>query len=142
MGSVYLFNGLRYILASLFVLPLAGRGVTGHSLRNRNQWILVSGSLLFLASAFQQAGLVHTTAGNAGFITSLYVVIIPVLLFLFWGEKQHWFSVVAVILASLGALLLSTGGEFVIRQGDTLELASAAFWAIHVIVLGKFAVKV
>jgi len=140
-GSVYLFNGVRYLLASLVVLPFAGRYVPPASLRDRNKWILIAGILLFLASALQQAGLVYTTAGNAGFITSLYVVLIPVLLFLFWKEKQHWFSMFAVILASLGAFFLSTGGKLVIRPGDALELAGAFFWAVHVIILGKFAVK-
>ena len=101
--------------------------------------MLVAGFLLFVASALQQVGLVYTTAGNTGFITSLYVVLIPIILFLFWREKPHCIAIIAVALAVIGAFLLSTGGRFVFQIGDALELVGSLFWAFHVIVLGKFA---
>jgi drug/metabolite transporter (DMT)-like permease len=84
---------------------------------------------------------VYTTAGNAGFITSLYVVLVPVVLFIGWREKFHWISIGAVIMAVTGAFFLSTGGSFEIRTGDIIELFGALFWAFHVIVLGKYAAK-
>jgi drug/metabolite transporter (DMT)-like permease len=84
-------------------------------------------------------GVVYTTAGNAGFITSLYVVLVPFALFFVWGEKPHWVSIVAVAVAAVGAFLLSTGGRFEVRAGDAIELLSAFFWTFHVIVLGKYA---
>lgn len=146
MGSVYLFNGARYLLAALVVLLFALRARsmsrTPVSLpRPQYKWMLVAGFFLFMGSALQQAGMVYTTAGNAGFITSLYVVLVPVMLFLFWGERFHWLAVVAVILAGVGAFLLSTGGQFQIQKGDALELAGALFWTFHVIILGKYASK-
>ena len=141
MGSVYLFNAARYLLAALVVLPVAARGFrkiswvdTGS--REQYKWMFIAGFLLFLGSALQQLGLVYTTAGNAGFITSLYVVLVPVMLFLVWGERAHWISLVAVILAGVGAFFLSTGGRFEVRAGDSLELLGALFWTFHVIVLG------
>jgi EamA-like transporter family. len=57
--------------------------------REQYKWMSIAGFFLFLGSALQQAGMQYTTAGNAGFITSLYVVLIPILLFFFWGEKPH-----------------------------------------------------
>jgi drug/metabolite transporter (DMT)-like permease len=84
-------------------------------------------------------GIVYTTAGNAGFISGLYVVLVPIVLFLGWKERLHWMAVAAVGLAVLGAFLLSTEGRFEVRAGDALELAGALFWAFHVVVLGKFA---
>ena len=146
MGSVYLFNGARYLLAALVVLPLALRVKRKDKpsltmSRDQYKWMIVAGFLLFLGSAFQQAGMVYTTAGNAGFITSLYVVLVPIALFFVWGEKPHWMSIAAVGLAGVGAFLLSTGGRFEVKAGDALELLGALFWTFHVIVLGKFASK-
>ena len=146
MGSVYLFNGARYLLAALVVLPLALRvkrkdKPSWTMSRDQYKWMIVAGFLLFLGSAFQQAGMVYTTAGNAGFITSLYVVLVPIALFFVWGEKPHWMSIAAVGLAGAGAFLLSTGGRFEVKAGDALELLGALFWTFHVIVLGKFASK-
>ncbi len=134
---VYLFNGARYLLAALVVLPFVNRreSIPG----GQWKWMSVAGFLLFVASALQQVGIIYTTAGNAGFITSLYVVLIPIVLLVFWKEKPHWLSVVAVGLAMFGAFLLSTGGQFELRGGDALELVGALFWSFHVIVLGKFA---
>ncbi|MBL8099236.1 MAG: DMT family transporter [Anaerolineales bacterium] len=142
LGSVYQFNGYRYLLAGLVVLPFAWKIFQSQKIsRPQWMWMLIAGFILFIAAAFQQAGMLYTTAGNAGFITSLYVVLIPILLFFFWGEKPHWIYIVAVLLAMLGAFLLSTGGKFQIQFGDLLELIGALFWAIHVILLGKFASK-
>lgn len=148
MGSVYFFNGARYLIAALAVLPFAlraGRNGTSYSQSNptcsrqQYKWMLIAGVLLFAGSALQQVGMVYTTAGNAGFITGLYVVLVPFALFFVWREKPHWMSVVAVVLAGVGAFLLSTGGRFEVRAGDALELLGALFWTFHVIVLGKYA---
>lgn len=140
MGSVYLFNGIRYLLAALVVLPFVGQIANLTKLPHAQfKWMFIAGFLLFVGSALQQVGLVYTTAGNAGFITGLYVVLVPIFLFIFWRERLHWLSLVAVGLAVGGAYLLSTAGRFEVRAGDALELVGALFWTFHVIVLGKFA---
>ena len=146
LGSVYLFNGARYLLAALLVLPLAIKvrrvAAPAHSISGEQyRWMIIAGFLLFAASALQQAGMLYTTAGNAGFITSLYVVLVPIVLFLIWREKFHRLAIVAVALAAAGAFLLSTGGMFQVQKGDALELIGALFWAFHVVLLGKYASK-
>jgi drug/metabolite transporter (DMT)-like permease len=159
-GSVYLFNGARYLLAALVVLPFAmkvsrvalsgcspalapGASVASnphHALpREQYKWMIVAGFVLFVGSALQQLGVVYTTAGNAGFITGLYVVLVPVILFIGWREKFHWISIAAVVVAMVGAFFLSTGGSFEVHAGDVIEIFGALFWAFHVIVLGKYA---
>lgn len=140
-GSVYLFNGARYVLAALVVIPFVKRVNLTSMPRDQYKWMFIAGFFLFAGSALQQAGMVYTTAGNAGFITALYVVLVPFALFFFWREKPHWMSVVAVVLAGVGAFLLSTGGRFEVQKGDALEVVGALFWTFHVIIIGKFAAK-
>ncbi len=137
-GSIYLFNGARFLLAALFLSPFMRHAKIG-----RSQWLWMSagGAILFVASAFQQAGMLTTTAGNAGFITSLYVVLVPFVMLMGWREKPHWLAVVGVVLAGAGAFLLSTAGRFEVQAGDALELGGALFWSLHVVLLGKFATE-
>lgn len=143
-GAVYLFNGMRFLLGSLVLLPLAMRTKRiGRMMEriSRAQWLWmgVAGVVLFVGTALQQVGLQYTTAGHAGFLTSLYVVFVPFVLFIGWRERSHWQALAAVGLAGGGAYLLSAGGRLEVQRGDTLELLGAAFWALHVVILGKFA---
>lgn len=139
--GTFWFNALRFVLGGVLLLPFA------HLPRQLNRrswpWMFAAGSILFVSSVLQQAGLAYTTAGNAGFITSLYVVFVPVLLLLIWRRRSHWLSWVAALVAVGGAWLLSSGGRsFSLSLGDSIELVGAVGWAFHVIVVGKGAQKV
>lgn len=138
-GGVYYFNGMRFLLGVLILLPFIWK----RGIASREQWVWmgIAGAILFIASALQQAGIQYTTAGNAGFITSLSVVIVPFVLLVGWRERPRWLAVVAVVMAGVGAYLLSTGGSLKVQRGDALELAGALFWSLHFVVLGKFAVR-
>jgi drug/metabolite transporter (DMT)-like permease len=134
--DVFTFNGLRFLLAGVILLPLALRGERPPL--DKKLWLAgLAGVILFMAGGLQQAGLELTTAGNAGFITSLYVVFVPLILFIFWREKIGWVSWAAAGLAILGSLLLSTAGRLQMGWGDVLELLGAVLWALHVILVGK-----
>jgi drug/metabolite transporter (DMT)-like permease len=135
-GSVFFFNAVRFLLAAMLLLPF---GLKNRISRQQFIWMAVAGTILFTAGALQQAGLTSTTAGNAGFITSLYVVLVPFVVWVGWRERPHWLAGVAAVLAAIGAFLLSTGGSVQFRAGDWLELAGALFWSLHVVVVGKFA---
>jgi drug/metabolite transporter (DMT)-like permease len=133
----YLFNGVSFILAALILIPFIPRGIKIS--RGQWQWMLVAGLILFVATALQQVGIFYTQVANAGFLTSLYMVFTPFLLWIGFKENPHWIDLVAVLLASLGAFFLSTAGSFTFRAGDALEVAGAVFWGLHFVVLGKFA---
>ena len=96
---------------------------------------LLAGAALTGGALLQQAGLVSTTAGKAGFLTGLYVVLVP-LAGLFWGQRAGWSRWVGVLLAACGLYLLSVTRQFTIERGDLLVLASALFWTGHVLLLG------
>ncbi|MGW8250466.1 MAG: DMT family transporter [Anaerolineales bacterium] len=140
-SGVFLFNGLRFLLGALVLLPLAWRD---GSLRNPLNWrrrsllsTLIAGLLLFTAGTLQQMGLQYTTAGNAGFITGLYVVFIPVILAVVGRQHLRASIWVASLMAAVGLFLLSTGGELKLSLGDALVLAGALFFALHVIWIGQ-----
>ncbi|MBF0572383.1 MAG: DMT family transporter [Desulfamplus sp.] len=101
---------------------------------------MFAGIALFAGASLQQVGLVYTTAGKAGFITGLYVVIVP-LMGLLWREKTSagtWFG---AILATIGLYLLSVTESMTISYGDLLELAGAFCFAIHVHLVGKLGTR-
>ena len=153
------FNGVRSLIGGLALLPViwlfSRRGKSSppepgekRGMFSRNRDLLLGGAacgvLLAAASLLQQAGMQYTTAGKAGFLTSLYIVIVPVL-GIFWGRRAGRKVWLAVVLALAGAWLLSvTGGEdgFRIEAGDLLVLGSAAFFSLHILVIDHFSPKV
>lgn len=137
--GVFLFNGSRFLLGALLLLPFVQFRLNVE--RKLLPWVILAGLFLFGGSALQQAGLQSTTAGNAGFITGTYVVLVPVLLVIFFRQKIGWNSWLAAFLALAGTLFLSTGGSYQMASGDILELAGAFLWAMHVILVGRLANK-
>jgi drug/metabolite transporter (DMT)-like permease len=135
----YLFNGVSFMLAALFLIPFIPRQKKIQP--GQWKWMLVAGLILFAATALQQLGIFYTKIANAGFLTSLYTVFTPFLLWIGFHERPHWVDLVAVLGAALGAFFLSTSGSFQVQPGDGLELMGAVFWGMHFVILGKFASK-
>lgn len=133
--NIFFYNGGRFLLGALLLLPLVR--FKPHIEKKKFSGVLLAGFLLFSAGALQQAGLITTTAGNAGFITGLYVIFVPIFLWLIWREKQKWNVWVAALVAVMGMLLLSTGGMLKLAPGDRFEFMGAILWALHVIVVGR-----
>ena len=142
----FTFNGVRFALGSLALVPWILRAQAPRTPveRMRNQTALYGGLFagvaLFAGASLQQVGLVYTTAGKAGFITGLYVVIVP-LLGLFWRQQTHagtWFG---AVLAAVGLYLLSVTEQLTISFGDLLELAGAFLWAGHMLIIGWLSPK-
>lgn len=98
------------------------------------------GVVLCVAGTFQQFGVIHTTAGKAGFITALYIVLVPIL-GLFVGRKVRpilWFC---VVLATAGLYLLCVKEDLSIGRGDLLVIACAFGFATHILVIDYFSPK-
>jgi len=134
MGPFF-YTGIRFLLGGAILLPFAGWPWRGIDARDRRGSVVV-GLLLFGGATLQQAGLSTTTAGRAGFITGLYVVLVPLLLALGWRQRPPAGAWPAAILAVVGLYLLSDLGSSV-ALGDALVLAGALFWALHVIAVGR-----
>src|SRR5688572_23918538 len=132
-GLAYLFNGVSFMLAGLILIPFIPRGTKIS--REQWKWMFIAGVVLFIATAMQQVGLLFTKVANASFLTSLYAVFTPFLLWFGFRERPHWLDLIAVVIAAAGAFMLSTAGKFVAQPGDSIELIGSLFWALHFVVL-------
>ena len=149
----FAFNAVRFAIGSLILLPLVitRRKLPGNhtapapaaSGKQRRGLLFagtIAGLVLFIAVSFQQIGIKHTTAGKAGFITGLYVVLVPIL-GLLWRQRPAWATWLGAALAAAGLYLLSVTDKFTIDAGDALVLASAVFYAGHVLVIGHLCTR-
>ncbi len=141
----FTFNAIRFALGSLVLAPFITRNrLRADTAEDRpetsrfaviNSSGLAAGLVLFGGASLQQAGLVFTTAANAGFITGLYVVIVPLLGLLF-KQRTNAGSWIGAISAAVGLYLLSITEQLHISFGDLLVLLGAFFWAGHVLLIG------
>ena len=142
----FTFNGVRFALGSLSLVPLllltkssaspAKLLVPQASRKTKVLGSAAAGLFLFSGASLQQVGLVYTTAGNAGFITGLYVVIVPIL-GLFLGQRTYMGAWLGAVLATLGLYFLSITEALTIAWGDLLVLIGSFFWAAHVLIIGR-----
>ncbi len=134
----FLFNGIRFLLGVLVLVPFlwrqrsrAAEPRSTRAGRATTFGLVASGLVLTFAANLQQTGLVTTTAGKAGFLTGLYVVLVP-LLGLLRGQRVGLATAIAVPLSAAGLYLLSVTGSFHIAAGDAWVLGGALLWAVHV----------
>lgn len=103
---------------------------------------LCCGSALFVAANLQQAGLAETAPGKAGFITALYIVLVPVL-GLFLRRRVPYTVWIGVVLAAVGLYFLCMAGErFSLQRSDTLVILGSLAFAVHILVVDHFTQRV
>lgn len=146
--GAFTFNGIRFALGAATLLPLV---LTGRRLAARSGPDAVGGTaepgwgqttragalcglVLFAGATFQQAGLSTTTAGKAGFVTGLYIVLVP-LLGMALGHRTTVLTWVGVLFAAAGLYLLTVTESLTMAAGDALVLAGAFCWATHILVI-------
>jgi len=144
----FAFNGIRFTLGAASLLPLLlfKKYFTSNTtqISDNSSTIkggLVMGLVLFVASSLQQVGIIESTAGNAGFITSLYIIFVP-FIGIFIKHKINREVWIGAILAIIGLYFLSINKQMQMAAGDSLVLISAVFWAIHIVLIGYYAPKV
>lgn len=155
----FTFNGIRCLIGALVLLPVI---ITFDHQRKRRQVTvgeiktvieekaakknliiggLLCGIVFFISSSVQQIGMVYTTAGKAGFITALYIVIVPIL-GIFLKQKVRPILWLCVVLATTGLYLLCIQEGFSIGKGDLLVVLCAFGFSIHILVIDHFSPKV
>lgn len=150
----FAFTFARSIIGGLFLLAVIpmldrlkkARSEGGRAERSGNPWKnpkvwtggFVCGLVLFISESLQQFGLLYTTVGKAGFLTCLYIVLVP-LVGLFIGRRVSLAVWVAVLLSCTGLYFLCMPpGEFSLGLGDTLVLACAFSYTAHILVIDHY----
>jgi len=157
----FTFNSVRFLIGGLVLIPVvwvsrknnAAEMIDGsldptknrETARNKKQDLLVGGLCcglaLCVASCLQQIGIGYTTVGKAGFITAMYIVIVP-LLGIFLKKKTTWLVWISVILAVVGLYFLCMTESFQMGQGDIYVLACAVVFSIHILLIDYFSPRV
>lgn len=157
MGMDYIgpftFGIFRFTLGALALLPVIWIHGVLNKRKEKKEAItpfsdkqLIIGSLLcglanFVAGSLQQVGLVYTTAGKAGFITSMDIVIVPLLL-LFLKKKVPFLTWVGIAIAAFGLYLLCITDGFTIQLGDGLVMACAVAYSFQILLIDYYSERV
>ncbi|MBR2742164.1 MAG: DMT family transporter [Clostridia bacterium] len=102
---------------------------------------ILCGVFLSTATIFQQTGLVYTTAGKAGFITAMYMLLVPVVGFIVFRKKNTWLVWTAVIVGVAGMYLLCMNEGLSLTRGDALECVCAVLFTGHILCCDRFAAR-
>jgi len=141
--GAFTFNGLRFALGALSLVPLTFLFKPRNLDRTQAGWKaaavpgFVAGLVLFAAASLQQLGLFWTTAGKAAFLTGFYILLVP-LFGMFLRRRPHagvWWG---AGLALIGLYFLSVTEAFTVGIGDVLQLVGAVFWAAHILLIDRF----
>ncbi len=139
----YQFIAIRYAVGGLFVLPViifskAKSQSLLQVMRTRKKLailVILLGVWMFIGISLQQTALLYTSVANAGFLTSLYLPLVPCLSFIFLKKKSHQFIWFGVLLSLVGSWLMSESSSISGRYGDWLLILSAFFWALHILTI-------
>ena len=135
----FAFNGIRFLLGAAVIWTLIASKAERTRITRTDIYLGAAlGIILFTGASLQQVGVVTTSAGKAGFITGLYVVLIPFFLWLVWRQltsTRVWCGITAAI---VGLFMLSVGEDFSLQLGDVWVTLCAAAFAWHVILTGRW----
>lgn len=141
----FTFQCVRSVLGSLVLLPVIAvfsKRQQRSAQEKRTQWIggLICGCVFFVAGSLQQIGLCYTSAGKTGFITALYIVLVPCI-GIFFRRKVGWNVWLGVLLALVGLYLLCVTEALTIGTGEFLVFLSSLAFAVHILVIDHFSPK-
>lgn len=142
------FNGVRSLIGAVtLVIYIAITCMKGSRKLSEINWKatvkagLWCGLILTTASTLQQVGIVHTTVGKAGFITTLYIIFVPIA-GIFFKKKVGPMVWIAALLAAIGMYLLCMTESFALGIGDTFVFLCALFFTAHIMVIDHYAQQV
>ena len=137
----YTFIAIRFALAFVFMAVFCFKKLIKTDIKTLFSGIVL-GMLLFLGYAFQTIGLQYTTASNAGFITGLSVILVPLIYAFLNKTSPHFLVILGAISAGVGLGFLCLQDGYIYNTGDLIVLSCAFFFALHIVILGHYAPKI
>lgn len=137
----YSFLMLRFLIAGVVLAAVFHK-----RLKNINKATVIGGIIvgltMFLGTAFQAVGLQYTTSSKSGFITGMYVVMVPILVAMIYKKLPDKNTIMGAVLALAGLAVISLNGTMALNYGDLLTVISALFFAFQILAVDKYACNV
>ena len=140
-------NGIRFLIAGILLIPIViyvikKKNATTLSIGKTILVGFLTGLFLGIASNIQQFGIERTTAGKAGFLTAMYIVLVPVFTFIVFKKKLTIMQIIGIVIAVVGLGLISLKKDFTINVGDLLCMLGAVFFTIEIMIVDYYSKKI
>ncbi len=133
--SPVIFLAIRFAISSVFILPF----VKDRNFRKGLRQGFTAGFFLFLGYYFQTVGLYYTSPAISGFITGIYIVLVPIIMFIFYKATISKLDISAVLLAFIGLIVITVGevSSFSLQLGDLLTFICAVGYAMQIVYVAR-----
>ena len=140
-------NGIRFFIAGILLIPVSiyvikKKKATTLSIRKTLLIGFLTGLFLGIASNIQQFGIERTTTGKAGFLTAMYIVLVPIFTFIVFKKKLTIMQIIGIVIAVVGVGLISLKNDFTINLGDLLCMAGAIFFTVEIMLVDHYSKKI
>ena len=144
-----LLNGIRFLIAGILLIPISiyiikkkREEATTLSIKKTIIIGMLTGLFLGIASNIQQFGIERTSTGKAGFLTAMYIVLVPIFTFIVFKKKLTIMQIIGIVVAVVGVGLISLKNDFSINLGDLLCMAGAVFFTIEIMIVDYYSKKI
>lgn len=140
-------NGIRFLIAGILLIPIViyvikKKTSTTLSVKKTILIGFLTGLFLAIASNIQQFGVERTTAGKAGFLTAMYIILVPIFTFFVFKKKLTYMQITGIVVAVVGVGLISLKNDFTINVGDLLCMLGAVFFTIEIMIVDYYSKKI
>ena len=147
--SPLFLNGIRFLIAGILLIPICvfiikkkKKEATKLSWKKTIFIGMLTGLFLGIASNIQQFGIERTSTGKAGFLTAMYIVLVPVFTFFVFKKKLTLMQIIGIVVAVVGVGLISLKNDFTINVGDLLCMAGAIFFTIEIMIVDYYSKEI
>ena len=142
-------TGIRFLIAGLILIPVAIFFYKKD--KNKDKYLSFKATLIIgtftgialgIATIIQQLGIERTTTGKAGFLTAMYIVLVPIFTFIIFKKKLTYMQIIGIVISVVGVGLISLKNDFTINTGDLLCMLGAVFFTVEIMLIDHYQGKV